>query len=58
MDEWIDVDETMPNQCEDVLCLVVGDTSKYMDVLYYACGCWSRNVDVTHWMPLPNHPKP
>ena len=57
MSEWVDVDVKMPSQCEDVLCSVTGDIGVFMEVLYYACGCWSRNVNVTHWMPLPEPPK-
>ena len=54
--DWIDVNDEMPSQCEDVLCCVMGDRNKYFEVLYYSCGCWSRDVEVTHWMPLPPAP--
>ena len=58
--EWISIDERLPDNGETVLTV---DNEGYMIVAsWYELGGWflpvCRANPVTHWMPLPEPPKP
>lgn len=58
--EWISVEERLPDNGETVLTV---DNEGYMIVAsWYELGGWllpvCRANPVTHWMPLPEPPKP
>lgn len=66
MNEWISVEERMPN-CDEERFLVtrfdyVTKTS-FIDILWFEKGNWwnrrfQGDYAVTHWMPLPKLPTP
>jgi hypothetical protein len=63
MNEWIDVDEEMPEQEIDVLVCGIRFGAVYFDIAGFFHGSWQSLVtekdclfDVTHWQPLPEPP--
>jgi hypothetical protein len=62
MDNWIDVNDRLPDSEEEVLLWVVTPTYERADLGYLDSGKWvvySHELfpKVTHWMPFPNPPK-
>lgn len=58
---WISVKDRLPEEKTLVLAFVnYPDESRYHHVSFYLDGYWSglQASFVTHWMPLPNPPKP
>lgn len=60
MNEWISVEDALPDTCTYYLCLTDAGWCNY-DVLEWFDG-WLDCLDaptqkVTHWMPLPEPPK-
>lgn len=55
--DWIPVDESMPEDCVQVLAYT--DTGRVMS-LHCEDGMWRKrdNICITHWMPMPKGPKP
>lgn len=60
MNEWISVEEKMPEHCTDVL--VYNGKAIFIDFYDDAFEEWycqmGRNhcIPITHWMPLPKRP--
>jgi hypothetical protein len=67
MNKWIDVQERLPEGGIEVLCsrLHYGekryyDIGKLRENGRFSCEIFENNIpkmEVTHWMPLPEHPK-
>lgn len=62
--EWINAKDRLPENTDAVLVLFQDDEPS-VDVLHYVDGLWRRDkyssvgeIFVTHWMPLPEPPKP
>ena len=61
-DDWISVDERLPEYLESVLCYSE-DLGKVYEAYYQPqTGCFHTNMveaypNVTHWMPLPEPPE-
>ena len=62
--EWISVEDRLPENTDAVLVLIQDDMP-YVGILHYVDGLWRENeydnmgeVFATHWMPLPEPPKP
>jgi Protein of unknown function (DUF551). len=68
MSEWISVKEGMPAECASVLVSNEGGAVAnmyYDDGKWFADGFLSSKIpniaytgEITHWMPLPDPPKP
>ena len=58
MREWISVKERLPSDEKTVLC-VTKNNRPFVCRYKHAWERWavSLNVEVTHWMPLPEPPK-
>ena len=59
-DDWIRVEDRLPEDDRHVLCAVLNKRGMYNIVKgYYADGVWvcGMNSNVTHWMPLPEPPR-
>lgn len=64
-EKWISVEERLPEENIEVLGYIkyeyYDETEKCCDVVRLKQGKWDNfvydNLDVTHWMPLPNPPK-
>lgn len=60
MDGWISVEERLPELHHRVWCITAGNI-QYAGWLNCANGMWFRDgpleIDVTHWMPLPEPPE-
>ena len=64
MMEWIKIEEALPKNTDDVLCIIIGwDDMEFHVILMYEDDEWfndggySSGDTVTHWMPLPITPK-
>ena len=68
--EWISVDDRLPDEEGDYLCLIVdylGETRMEVHKLVKWANCsnwianmssfWEKHNTITHWMPLPEAPK-
>lgn len=63
MSDWISVEDRLPEEDEDVLGYVIGRNVDAPAVVFY----WSeeegwfsngaRDLNVTHWQPLPDAPE-
>lgn len=61
MAEWISVKDRLPEDDSHVICCTVTKKgTKNIIIGYYMDGAWrcGMNSNVTHWMPLPEPPKP
>lgn len=61
MPEWISVKDKLPDNDSHYL-VFASDTYEVMECIYYGDGEWMKGLknmtdSVTHWMPLPKHPK-
>ena len=60
-DEWISVDERLPEQCVPVLVYKNSNSEAYgdMETAYFEKGRWRGSCGefITHWMPLPKAPQ-
>ena len=57
-DKWISVEERLPDENERVLCFspsLVDSNLGAVSVQFGWC-CKRRNMDITHWQPLPAPP--
>lgn len=58
-DKWISVDDRLPENRSHVLAHTTN--GGYTTTAEYKHGCWFKGLDrlycVTHWQPLPLHPK-
>lgn len=59
--EWISVEERLPEQCVPVLVYKNSNSEAYgdMETAYFEKGRWRGSCGefITHWMPLPKAPK-
>jgi hypothetical protein len=64
--EWISVDERLPKESEVVLAysekfgIIQRIYTSYKgEIRWWSDGCWSstKQLGITHWMPLPEAPK-
>lgn len=62
--EWIPVTERLPEEDSKVLGVVKEEGYNRIAFVFYSCGRWWEcfyngftNINVTHWMPLPEAPK-
>ncbi len=64
MNEWVSVKDRLPSSTDDVL--VIDDSGRMSVSCYflshdmYVWECRDDQIrlgEVTHWMPLPDHPK-
>ncbi len=54
MNEWISVEDALPDDCE--WCLATGSDIEMEIVFYDLCDGWREDYDITHWMSLPELP--
>ena len=58
-DEWISVEERLPEDNERVLCFIPDWVESNLGAVIVQFGwcCKRRNMIISHWMPLPEPPK-
>lgn len=59
VNQWISVEDKLPNDNERILCFDPSLTESNLGAISVQFGwcCKRKNMNITHWMPLPQLPQ-